>query len=88
MRIERVEISNFRQYRNATFEFGKKGTHDLHIILGNNGVGKTNLLNAISWCLYGTEPHLGNEKIARKRINGRMNEGSKCVLRSFFINKA
>lgn len=70
MRIERVEISNFRQYRNATFEFGKKGTHDLHIILGNNGVGKTNLLNAISWCLYGTEPHLGNEKIARKRING------------------
>ena len=68
MRIERVEIHNFRQYRNAVFNFKKRGKYDLHIILGNNGVGKTNLLNAISWCLYETEPHLGNEKVARKRI--------------------
>lgn len=69
MRIESVEIYNFRQYKNVTFEFKKTNSHDLHIILGDNGIGKTNLLNAISWCLYGKEPHLGNEKIARKRIN-------------------
>ena len=53
MRIERVSIKNFRQYKNVVFEFDKKGQCDLHIILGNNGIGKTNLLNAISWCLYG-----------------------------------
>lgn len=69
MRIESVEIKNFRQYRNVTFDFSKKEKHDVHIILGSNGIGKTNLLNAISWCLYEKEPHLGNEAIARKRIN-------------------
>lgn len=69
MRIDNVEIINFRQYKNIEFDFKKNNSSDLHIIIGNNGIGKTNLLNAISWCLYGTEPHLGNEKIARKRIN-------------------
>lgn len=74
MRIERVSINNFRQYKNVVFEFEKNGQYDLHIILGNNGIGKTNLLNAISWCLYGEESHLGNEKRARKRINSTVLE--------------
>lgn len=74
MRIERVEITNFRQYKNVAFDFEKNGEYDLHIILGNNGIGKTNLLNAISWCLYGKESHLGNEKSARKRINSTVLE--------------
>jgi DNA sulfur modification protein DndD len=29
--------------------------------VAQNGVGKTNILNAITWCLYGKEPHLGDE---------------------------
>ena len=74
MRIERVLIENFRQYKNITFDFKQKGQYDLHIILGNNGIGKTNLLNAISWCLYGKESHLGNEKRAIKRINSNVLE--------------
>ena len=84
MRIERVAITNFRQYKNVVFDFGKTGKYDLHIILGNNGIGKTNLLNAISWCLYGKESHLGNEKNAKKRINSAVLEeaieagNSKC----------
>jgi len=70
MRIEKIEIKNFRQYKNVTYSFPvKKGKRDLHIIIGRNGIGKTNLLNAITWCLYGTEPHLGNEKNAQPRIN-------------------
>mgnify|MGYP004575069431 CR=1 FL=1 len=74
MRMECVEIKNFRQYKNIVFDFEKNGKYDLHIILGNNGIGKTNLLNAISWCLYGKESHLGNEKSARKRVNSTVLE--------------
>lgn len=74
MRIEQVSINNFRQYKNVVFEFKKKGKNDVHIILGNNGIGKTNLLNAISWCLYGKETHLGDETRARKRINSTVLE--------------
>lgn len=69
MRLESVEISNYRQYKNVFFDFSKKGSHDIHIILGDNGLGKTNLLNAISWCLYGKEPHLSIETKAKKKIN-------------------
>lgn len=69
MRLESVEIYNYRQYRNVKFEFSAKNEHDIHIILGNNGMGKTNLLNAISWCLYGKESHLSIENRAKKKVN-------------------
>lgn len=55
MRIESIEIQNFRQFRNLSFKFPHSyGENDLHIIFANNGVGKTNVLNAITWCLYFT----------------------------------
>lgn len=59
MRFEKVVISNYRQYQSLEFSFSH-GPHDLHVIIAQNGVGKTNLLNALTWCLYGKEPHLGS----------------------------
>ena len=73
MRFEKIQILNYRQYRNLEFTF-PQGDQDIHVIIALNGVGKTNLLNAISWCLYRSEPHLGsNDKnkglpIINKRI--------------------
>ena len=70
MRIERIEIQNFRQYRNLSFVFPNViGQNDLHIIYAKNGVGKTNVLNAITWCLYDTEMHLGDKKTANAILN-------------------
>lgn len=57
MRFNSIKISNYRQYRNLSFEFTRDTACDMHIIVASNGVGKTNLLNAINWCLYGDEPH-------------------------------
>lgn len=72
MRIESIEIKNFRQYQNVVFNFPKKhGVGDIHIILGENGEGKTNILNAITWCLYGEETHLGNKANALPMINSQ-----------------
>ena len=56
MRLERIVIENFRQYRKAEFPI-LSGLSDINIVIGSNGTGKTNLLNAINWCLYGDEPH-------------------------------
>ena len=58
MRFSKITIHNFRQYKDISFEFPKTTNCDMHIIEASNGVGKTNLLNAINWCLYGDEPHL------------------------------
>lgn len=69
MRIEEIKIKNFRQYRDITFNFNTCKENDLHVILGKNGTGKTNLLNAITWCIYNEEFHLGNSENALKRVN-------------------
>lgn len=72
MRIERIEIHNYRQYRDVKYAFSQKGDVDLHIIKGKNGMGKTNLLNAITWCLYNKEPHLGIENSGEPKINKKV----------------
>ena len=72
MRIENIEIQNFRQYRNLSFKFPHvQGGNDLHIIYAKNGVGKTNVLNAITWCLYDTEMHLGDKNTALAILNNQ-----------------
>lgn len=72
MRIENIEIQNFRQYRNLQFKFPcVSGQNDLHIIYAKNGVGKTNVLNAITWCLYDTEMHLGDKYTASAILNNQ-----------------
>ena len=42
--IRKLTVSNFRNYSNASLEPSKQ----LVVLLGNNGAGKTNLLEAIS----------------------------------------
>lgn len=72
MRIESIEIENFRQYRKEKFVFPKlKGKKDIHVIIGENGEGKTNILNALTWCLYGEELHLGDKNTAICNINSQ-----------------
>ena len=72
MRIESIEIVNLRQYRKEKFTFPKeKGKKDIHVIIGENGEGKTNILNALTWCLYGEELHLGDKNTAICNINSQ-----------------
>jgi len=52
-----IEIENYRQYygnHKINFVDRKDG---FTVIMGKNGEGKSNLLNAINWCLYNSEPH-------------------------------
>ncbi|MFH1624277.1 MAG: ATP-binding protein, partial [Pseudomonadota bacterium] len=69
MRIERIQLKNYRQFRDLEILFKKRSGKDLNIVVANNGTGKTNLLNAINWCLYGTEPHLSKESQQLPRLN-------------------
>jgi len=59
MILESIHIKNYRQYIDEKIIFTKpEGLKNFTIIQGANGSGKTNLLNAITWCLYGIEKHL------------------------------
>lgn len=81
MRIERIDLKNYRQFRNVSINFTKSVKEDLHIMVADNGTGKTNLLNAINWCLYGNEPHLSKDSQQLPRLNLntllQSNEGTK-----------
>lgn len=51
MRLQKLYINNFLSYKELTLEIPK----DKNIvgIIGKNGAGKSSLLEAIPWCLYG-----------------------------------
>jgi len=69
MRIEKLVLQNYRQFRHAELDFSRTAGNDLHIIRGMNGTGKTNILNAFNWCLYGDEPHLAKDSQQLPRLN-------------------
>ncbi len=46
MRLEKIRIDNFRNHRLTEFEPGSSVT----VIFGNNGIGKTSLLEAVHYC--------------------------------------
>ncbi len=58
VKFESIIIENFRQYKGPIkIDFSLDKDKNFTIIRGTNGAGKTNLLNAITWCLYGKELH-------------------------------
>jgi len=54
MFIERITIKDFRVYKGVNvITLGTDPTHNVSVISGNNGFGKTSLLTSLVWCLYG-----------------------------------
>ncbi|MFX1282879.1 MAG: AAA family ATPase [Promethearchaeota archaeon] len=57
MRIKKIVLENYRQFKGhqeLEFKNNNEGKN-ITLIIGENGEGKTNFLNSISWCLYGKE---------------------------------
>jgi DNA sulfur modification protein DndD len=71
--LKSIELYNFRQFKEAKVEFAQNKKKPFNVIEGKNGFGKSNLLNALTWCFYGTEEHLKNigEEEAEPIINTR-----------------
>lgn len=57
IRINSIELQNYRQYYGKHKVELSSRDEGFTVIAGKNGEGKSNLLNAISWCLYQQEPH-------------------------------
>ena len=61
MRLHRLQLQNFRQHAESviTFDTGLTG------IIGTNGSGKTTILEAIAWALYGNSATRGTRDSIR-----------------------
>ncbi len=51
IKFNHISITNFRNINELEFDFNDKTTE----IVGENGLGKTNTLSAIMWCLFGKD---------------------------------
>lgn len=55
MLIKQIALKNFRQYKDLqVVEFSCDKDKNVTVILGDNTSGKTTLIQAFNWCLYGT----------------------------------
>jgi DNA sulfur modification protein DndD len=71
MKLVSITLCNFRQFYGKTREIGLSGGHELNttVIHGNNGSGKTGLLNAFTWVLYErfTAAFASEDRLVNKR---------------------
>ena len=81
LRIKRVELKNFRPYEDVKIDFSQDKKKSFTIIEGNNSTGKTSLINAMYWCLYGKEQFLNvgeGKPIPNQNILNNISVGNSC----------
>lgn len=67
MLLEKIEINNIRAHKHIVFEPELKG---ITAISGNNGAGKSTIVDSFSWCLFGTKYQgLNNKKYIRENVD-------------------
>ncbi|MEX2157325.1 MAG: SMC family ATPase [Gemmatimonadales bacterium] len=72
MKLHRLRLVNFRQHADTEIAFGDGITG----IIGPNGSGKTSLLEAIAWAIYGNPAARGDkDSIRNLRAKGRTKVG-------------
>lgn len=69
---ERLELNNYRYYYGEQeIIFSTTPEKNVVVIKGDNGAGKSNILNAMTWCLYGTEVHIDKKAVGLPIMNTR-----------------
>jgi DNA sulfur modification protein DndD len=70
LQLAKLELSNWKCYREQAIEFNQDATRNISVVFGSNGFGKTSILEAIRWCLYGSDAQNG---IAKNDLTSRFN---------------
>jgi len=85
--LDTLTLSNYRYYYgNHNIHFSNDPKKNVTVIKGDNGAGKSNILNALTWCLYNEEVHadkktvdlpsMNTEYIAELALNNKEGEAS------------
>ncbi len=74
MYIKKVEITNIRSIREFSMTFGNPA--GWHVLIGDNGTGKSTIIRSIALALIGTEQALGLRTDWREWLNNQTSEGT------------
>lgn len=75
MRIDEIQFENFRKYVDTSIDF-TENDNDIHVVIAENGAGKTTFLNAMTWCLYGDEPKIKDKDNSLPTLNTEVSNNS------------
>ncbi|MBN2067289.1 MAG: AAA family ATPase [Candidatus Diapherotrites archaeon] len=79
--ISKAVLRNWKTHSDSTFEFGK-GTN---VLVGQMGSGKTSVMDAICFALFGTFPALQARKVSQQEvIQSKPNKAEKAEVELFF----
>lgn len=78
MIIERLVVENWRGFKGTQkIDFSADAKKNINLIIAENGTGKSNLMEAIHWCLYGDMP-AGASEPEKKINNDALKERKHC----------
>ena len=81
MKLIRAEFENFRLLRSLKLDFSIDDNKKLTVIRAENETGKTTILNALQWALYGDDALLGKGQDYRLHpIDWGISEGSRVPI--------
>lgn len=69
--LKEIHLINWRCYQNEKISLNLEFNKKIQIIFGSNGYGKTSILQAITWCLYGSEV-ISNPELTRGEYFNRV----------------
>ncbi|NER01702.1 MAG: AAA family ATPase [Okeania sp. SIO3C4] len=55
LKLRSIRLKNWKCYQNQEIKFNLNTDKQIWIVFGQNGFGKTSILEAIQWCLYGAK---------------------------------
>ena len=71
MRIQQIKLYNYRLYKGLNqIVFPKDEKKNIYVIYGENGFGKTTLLQSLMWCMYG-RMIIDVDDLSKTDINGK-----------------
>ncbi len=77
MIIKNLKLKNYRRFQNIELELPE----NIVGIIGNNGVGKTTIVEAIGWCLYGNRIKRTDKQDIRSQL---CDPGEECIVEMIF----
>jgi DNA sulfur modification protein DndD len=76
MKLKKMILQNFRQfYGKQEINLETSDNANVIVIHGENGAGKTTILEAFSWCLYGKMDLIQSQNILNEKVFNELEDG-------------
>lgn len=86
MQIQKIKLSNFRNFKKCEIEFSCDKEKNFTIVLGQNTFGKTTLVKAFIWCLYRTNL-FDNKILLNSDVAASMTSTERCSVEIELLHK-